>query len=186
MFDSHVPCHNHTVLKMTSQGHGTAWTWACHMWSSINCPDTARGRPAFGYVRLRRGLSQRKWHCWRMAGVRCGMGMTMWISLYWNRKRLNYDINGILWKIKQRLCNISSEYVSSSPKYIKYISRGFFRVCVYIYTHSEINVIFGFILCGKIGFQLSLCSEVLNGLTPNLIQQAVMYIFFVTWILHVE
>jgi hypothetical protein len=24
VFDSHMPCHDHSVLKETSQGHGTA------------------------------------------------------------------------------------------------------------------------------------------------------------------
>jgi len=39
---------------------------------------------------------------------------------------------------------------------------------------------------GKIGLLLSVYSEVLKGLTPNLIQQAMMYIFFVTWIEYVD
>jgi hypothetical protein len=46
-----VPCHNHAVLKATSQGHGTArhgrgMSMAWHVWISIRRPETACGRPA--------------------------------------------------------------------------------------------------------------------------------------------
>jgi hypothetical protein len=36
---------------------------------------------------------------------------------YFNRKKLNYEIKGILWKIKQILCSVSSKY-SSFPCYL--------------------------------------------------------------------
>jgi hypothetical protein len=35
MFHSHMPCHNHAVLKATSQGHGTARHFMCELASAV-------------------------------------------------------------------------------------------------------------------------------------------------------
>jgi hypothetical protein len=45
------PCHDHTVLKATSQGHGTARhgsgiRTAWYVWITIGCPETTCGRPS--------------------------------------------------------------------------------------------------------------------------------------------
>jgi hypothetical protein len=53
MFNSHVPCHNHAILKVTSQGHGTARHGHGHAMCDVASTVQTRhvGDLQFGYVR---------------------------------------------------------------------------------------------------------------------------------------
>jgi hypothetical protein len=67
-----------TVLKATSQGHGTALTWEWREHGMCKSASAVQRRhmgdlPAFGFFRLPRGFSRRKRHCRRMAGAWHGM-----------------------------------------------------------------------------------------------------------------
>jgi hypothetical protein len=62
-----VPCHDHAVLKMNSQGHGTArygsdigmaWHGMCKL-ASVVQRRIVGDQPAFGLLRLPRGFPQR-------------------------------------------------------------------------------------------------------------------------------
>jgi hypothetical protein len=58
MFDSHMPCHAHVVLKMTSQGHGNV-AWAQHGMYELALAVQRQhvvDLPAFGFFRLPRGI----------------------------------------------------------------------------------------------------------------------------------
>jgi hypothetical protein len=65
VFDSHMACHNHAVLKETSQdqgtarnGHGMAWHGMCELVSSAQ-RRYLDNLPAFGFIRLPRGVQRR-------------------------------------------------------------------------------------------------------------------------------
>jgi hypothetical protein len=59
MFDLHLPCHNHAILKATSQGHGTAQHGhgMCELASAVKRQHVG-DLPAFGIFRLPRRVPQ--------------------------------------------------------------------------------------------------------------------------------
>jgi hypothetical protein len=67
-----VPCHDHAVLKATSQGHGTARHGMCDLASAVQRRHMGY-LPAFGFFRLPRELSRSTRHCRRTAVARHGM-----------------------------------------------------------------------------------------------------------------
>jgi hypothetical protein len=60
VFDSPMPCPAHAILKLTSQGHGTAWAWRgmCELPSVVQRQHVGN-LPAFGFFQLPCGVPQR-------------------------------------------------------------------------------------------------------------------------------
>jgi hypothetical protein len=60
MFDSHIPCRDHAILKAASQGHSTAWAWhgMCRLALAVHRRHVG-DLPAFGFFRLPRGVPRR-------------------------------------------------------------------------------------------------------------------------------